>query len=321
MTLEQLLSHRGGVTGGMTGETWWPRLREPGITPTRGWRLILESVTAREPDVPPEWRDIYSSAGYSIAGAMVEQVAGEPWERMMRERLFEPLNMTSAGSARRENPNHSMSPGATMRQANPSRLARTGAIPRRSDRQAPSIAACWIGRSSPRFTSPPSAGSPDPPRRETFAKLHAPVRAQPRRARLRVGLVARSTSMGRRLALMHSGTNTAWYAIIWIAPEDRDLAVLVACNQGGEIASKRVMKRCGSSSSGPTERFNRVQRRNRSLLDPELLGVLVRILVEILDAVVAAEADRLALVGHGLALGIDVFIAERALLVEDRRLG
>jgi len=38
-------------------------------------------------------------------------------------------------------------------------------------------------------------------------------------------------------ALMHSGTNTAWYAIIWIAPK-RNLAVLVACNQGGKVAQQ-----------------------------------------------------------------------------------
>jgi hypothetical protein len=32
--------------------------------------------------------------------------------------------------------------------------------------------------------------------------------------------------------LTHNGTNTAWYAAVWIAPA-RDFAVLTATNQGG----------------------------------------------------------------------------------------
>ena len=44
-------------------------------------------------------------------------------------------------------------------------------------------------------------------------------------------------SWANGLTLSHSGSNTAWYATIWIAPV-RDFAILVATNQGGDTASK-----------------------------------------------------------------------------------
>ncbi len=44
-------------------------------------------------------------------------------------------------------------------------------------------------------------------------------------------------SWANGLALNHSGSNTAWYATIWIAPV-RDFAILVATNLGGDTGFK-----------------------------------------------------------------------------------
>ena len=38
-------------------------------------------------------------------------------------------------------------------------------------------------------------------------------------------------------ALTHAGSNTMWFAVTWVAPQ-RDFAVLVACNQGGDVAAQ-----------------------------------------------------------------------------------
>jgi hypothetical protein len=40
----------------------------------------------------------------------------------------------------------------------------------------------------------------------------------------------------RGKVLTHSGSNTLWFCTTWIAPE-RDFAILVTCNQGGQPAS------------------------------------------------------------------------------------
>jgi hypothetical protein len=43
--------------------------------------------------------------------------------------------------------------------------------------------------------------------------------------------------------LTHSGSNTMWFCVTWIAPE-RDFAVLVMCNQG-----ERGDKACDEAAS------------------------------------------------------------------------
>ncbi len=43
----------------------------------------------------------------------------------------------------------------------------------------------------------------------------------------------RTWAGGRTLS--HNGSNTSWYATIWLAPA-RNLAFLVATNQGGKVA-------------------------------------------------------------------------------------
>ena len=37
--------------------------------------------------------------------------------------------------------------------------------------------------------------------------------------------------------LTHTGSNTMWFAVVWLAPE-KDWAVLVCCNKGGGEAAK-----------------------------------------------------------------------------------
>ena len=73
---------------------------------------------------------------------------------------------------------------------------------------------------------------------ETFAKLHEPApgrqKGEPDYA-MGWTLIARPLAGGA--ALTHGGTNTMWFASIWIAPK-RDLAVVVATNQGGSVAAK-----------------------------------------------------------------------------------
>ena len=46
-----------------------------------------------------------------------------------------------------------------------------------------------------------------------------------------------SGAAGENTVLTHEGSNTMWLAVTWIAP-GKDFAVLVACNQGGKTASK-----------------------------------------------------------------------------------
>ena len=69
--------------------------------------------------------------------------------------------------------------------------------------------------------------------RATFRALHTPPPGSDYAGGWLVG--ERSWAGGR--ALTHSGSNTSWYATVWIAPV-RDFSILVATNMGGNSAAK-----------------------------------------------------------------------------------
>jgi CubicO group peptidase (beta-lactamase class C family) len=77
---------------------------------------------------------------------------------------------------------------------------------------------------------------------ESFLRLHTPTSNDSHYA---MGwlVVSRPWAAGR--ALTHSGSNTMWFCTTWLAP-DRDFAVLVTCNQGGDEASKACDAACGA---------------------------------------------------------------------------
>ena len=59
--------------------------------------MIKAWGTKHEPSVPKTGQFQYANLGYIIVGAMIEKVSGEPWERLIFERIFEPLGLKSAG--------------------------------------------------------------------------------------------------------------------------------------------------------------------------------------------------------------------------------
>ena len=68
---------------------------------------------------------------------------------------------------------------------------------------------------------------------ETLAKLHTPAPGEPKYA---MGwMIADGQPWAGGPALTHSGSNTLWMAVAWLAPA-KDFAVLVACNQASEKA-------------------------------------------------------------------------------------
>jgi CubicO group peptidase (beta-lactamase class C family) len=69
-------------------------------------------------------------------------------------------------------------------------------------------------------------------KRESFRRLQTP----PGGADYAMGWIVTRREWGGHV-LTHAGSNTMWYAVVWMAPE-KDFAVLVACNQGGDPAAK-----------------------------------------------------------------------------------
>lgn len=97
VTLEQLLTHRAGVPGAIERDELWAKLWQHKGTPTSARRLLLQGVISKAPEATPGEKFIYSNAGVSIAGHMAEKVTSKSWEDLMREKIFRPLGMATAG--------------------------------------------------------------------------------------------------------------------------------------------------------------------------------------------------------------------------------
>ena len=93
VTLEQLLSHRGGLPENLNDSlNVAVAISQDGFTTRQN---NLRSML-RQPAVVVAGNYNYSNAGYIVAGAMMEAKLREPYENMMRRLVFEPLGMSSA---------------------------------------------------------------------------------------------------------------------------------------------------------------------------------------------------------------------------------
>ena len=56
---------------------------------------IVRQALSRPPGIPPGTKYWYSNVGYILAGAVLEHLTGRAWEDLMRERLFQPLGIST----------------------------------------------------------------------------------------------------------------------------------------------------------------------------------------------------------------------------------
>jgi CubicO group peptidase (beta-lactamase class C family) len=83
ITVRDLLTHRAGL--GNADYLWYGQTTEP--------RDILRRVRLLEPSYSLRSSFIYQNVMYAAAGAVIEAVSGQPWDRQIRTRIFEPLGM------------------------------------------------------------------------------------------------------------------------------------------------------------------------------------------------------------------------------------
>lgn len=96
VTLRQLLTHTAGAPANFPNTV----LRQRPVLGTecmQARRKAVLGVLAGKPALPPGKQHLYSNVGYTIAGAMAEQMTGESWEDLVKREVFEPLKLTDAG--------------------------------------------------------------------------------------------------------------------------------------------------------------------------------------------------------------------------------
>ena len=231
VTIEPILAHRGGFTNDLNQFSTWEQSRTSTDPLRVQRRAIAKEVLGTAPEFSPLNTFHYSNTGYIIAGAMLEAVADEEWETLMRAELFAPLGMADTGfgapgvAGAMDQPRGHDREG-TARTAlepdhpwadNPPALGPAGTVHATMQDLARYVALHLAGEQERRDLLLPA---------ETIRRLHTPAPGFDYASGW--GVTQGEWAGGRVLA--HSGSNTLWTAVIWMAPE-KDFAVLVATNQ------------------------------------------------------------------------------------------
>jgi len=235
-SLEMLLRNRGGFATDVEPALWAELWAEAG-TPTEMRRRLLEGSVARPLAHPPGSTFEYSNTGFSIAGAMLEELAGVPYEELLTTRLFEPLGMTTAGfrapatAGQVDQPYGHVERGGTLVPVepepagdNPRAIAPAGAV---------HLCAADFARYAQLHlgASPSALSATLGP--EALAHLHTP----PDGGTYAMGWGVTERAWAGGTALTHAGSNTMFYAVIWLAPE-RGFAAIAMTNTAAEGAAE-----------------------------------------------------------------------------------
>jgi CubicO group peptidase (beta-lactamase class C family) len=225
VTVEQLLTHRGGVPNRPPADAM-KRAWEAQGTPVEQRREFIEAVLTQSPQAAPGTQWIYSNQGYSIIGAMLEKIAGKPWEDLITEKLFKPLHMDSAGfgppgtKGKVDEPWGHTRDGANVKPSqfdNPPAIGPAGRVHCSLDDLVRYSLIHLHGEKSGGLLKP-----------ETFRKLHTP----PDGGDYACGWICVHRDWAGGRALNHGGSNTMWKTVMWLAPE-KDFSIVVSTNIGG----------------------------------------------------------------------------------------
>lgn len=229
--IEWLLQNRGGAPGDAPPKLWGELYkRDDSAQAERRW--FVEQMLRDAPSYAPGTKYTYSNQGFTIAGAMLEELTGKTWEELMQRELFAPLGMSSAGFG---------APGSADKLDQPRGHGMLGAVPPgpRADNPAAIGPAGTVHASLgdwAKFVGLHLAGERGVDgllKAETLRKLHESPDGNSNYA---MGWVRDTRPWAGGAVLWHNGSNTMWYCVTWLAPE-KDYAFLATTNAAGDKAA------------------------------------------------------------------------------------
>ena len=236
VTVRHLLSHRAGLPATVPEGTSLLQLHLLSGSIRAQREAYVRMLLRGAPLARPGEKYLYSNAGYAIAGAMAERVTDRSWEELMRETLFRPLEITSAGFGSMGTPGNIDQPWQHVASADgpkpvpPGRLSDNPPVLGPAGRVHCALAD-WCRFVVEHLRAVRGEANLLEP--ETAKVLHTPAFAGDYAG----GWLVAKRQWAKGRVLTHAGSNTMNYAVVWMAPR-RDAAVLVATNQGGDAARK-----------------------------------------------------------------------------------
>ncbi len=211
ITLAQLLTHAGGMDANMGFIRSVILLQRPREA------YVRAALSDQPLEAPGGF--LYSNAGYVVAGAMLEAAADAPWETLITSEVFEPLGLESAGfgapqgdalEGHRPGLFGGLRPaGQGTRSDNIPAMGPAGRVHLNTEDMLRYLRAHLLQDRG--FLS-----------EESWDMLHSAVGPQN---------YAMGWGVGEDGTLVHSGSNTMWYAVAYIDPAAGE-AVFVAVNSG-----------------------------------------------------------------------------------------
>lgn len=237
VAVAQLLSHRAGLPKDLN----WGRFAGEGDLPAKRLAVLREALGA-EPAYRSGSDARYSNAGYVVVGAVIERLAGEAWETVIRGSVFVPLGMSSASFGGMGTPGQIDQPWGHRADGTP--VPKNGSANDNVPVMGPAGRVHCTIQDWARFVAEHLRGARGEDgllKAATYGVLHAPQAG----GDMAMGWLVTERPWGGGRVLNHTGSNTMNYANVWVAPA-KDFAVLICVNQGGDKAFKATDEATGA---------------------------------------------------------------------------
>jgi CubicO group peptidase (beta-lactamase class C family) len=235
ITISQVLRHQAGLSENLS---LWQRGFLHGTSNEQRLQAVEDMLES--PEYAPGTFH-YANNDYILVGAILEKLGGKSWEDLMRERIFTPLHMDSAGFRGTgtvgmiDQPwphfaNGSPAPSNGPDMDNPAYMGPCGSVHLSMTDWAKFLADQLRGGSGMPALLP--------------ASIYAAVQTPGPNSDYGFGwgIVQRSWAGGK--ALTHTGSNTMNYACCWLAPA-KGFGILICSNQAGDNLDHAVNDAAG----------------------------------------------------------------------------
>ncbi len=239
VTLDQLLTHTSGARSNFPLKTLfiWPQTQEE-LDQAR--LTAIAKILRKPPAKPPGSTFVYSNVGFTIAGVMAAHITGKSWETLMREEVFTPLGMHSAGFGPPPSTAAAPQPWGHRKVFKIKKMAMNPSNnPDNTPIMGPAGSLHMNLGDMLRYANAHlegAQGKGDYLKAETFEHLHTA-----KMDHYGYGWIINDhRNWAGGPSLWHNGSNTMWYAIIAMAPA-KNVAFALVTNDGDRKSADKAM--------------------------------------------------------------------------------
>lgn len=248
LTLGQLLSHRTGLIRDLDGnqlityktsatpDPALEQIRRKFPVPIIQQRYEVAEMLLTHAPGQKSHKYAYSNTNYILAAAVLEKISGCSWESLLRERVFAPLQIMTAGFGGSGTPGQLDQPWGHKESGLP--ISVNGPKADNPPVMGPAGSVHLSAEDWTKFLIDQLRGANGLPSLLPTEIYTAMQSSQPdEKAEYGYGWIITERSWAGGKTLTHAGTNSLNYSVCWLAPQ-RQFGVLACTNQGGEAAAK-----------------------------------------------------------------------------------